>query len=475
MVVDWIVQPVRGTVSPQEIFLRIRRAGGLSFFLDSSLNIKQLGAFAFIGIAPFKWMWSRDRSITICEQRAEQNKKVVRTVQGNPFDMLATVLDEYHVAPHEKAPFPFCGGAVGYLGYELHHHLENMPRTASRDLDLPDMFFGLYDIVIVCDTLTHVTSIVGMRTRINHDLEQRMHALHDLIQNAATYTHPVKGREQHPHTKKAVPISNFSFDAYCHAVRRAKAYIQQGDIYQVNLSQRFCSPITTSPFDLYVQLRSRNPSPFAAYLDFQDFQLVSCSPERFLKISDGQIETRPIKGTAPRGTTDQEDHSLKTALLQSEKNQAENLMIVDLMRNDLGRVCKIGSIRVPELFSVESYSTVHHLVSHVVGALEEEVSIIDCVKACFPGGSITGAPKIRAMEIIDELEPVAREVYTGSIGYLSFHDTCDFNIAIRTITVKDHLAYYHVGGGIVWDSSPQDEYEETLHKGRALHEVLSQS
>ena len=267
--------------------------------------------------------------------------------------------------------------------------------------------------------------------------------------------------------------SNFSREHYLASVARAKEYIAAGDIYQVNLSQRLSAPLATTPFDLYRRLTRENAAPFAAYFDTPDATVVSCSPERFLQVRGGTVETRPIKGTRPRGATPEEDARLAQELLASEKDRAENVMIVDLERNDLGRVCEFGSVHVPELFALESYATVHHLVSTVKGRLRPGSNALDCLRSCFPGGSITGAPKVRSMEIIEEIEPTRRGVYTGAIGYLCFSGDMDVNIVIRTLVIKDGTAHFQVGGGIVADSQPEAEYEETLDKARALARALA--
>jgi para-aminobenzoate synthetase component 1 len=249
-------------------------------------------------------------------------------------------------------------------------------------------------------------------------------------------------------------------------------YILAGDIYQTNLTQRFNADLQISPLELYSELRKINPAPFASYIDFGVGQIVSSSPERFILVQGRNIETRPIKGTMPRGKTAAEDAANRETLVNSEKDKAELLMIVDLERNDLGKIAKTGTVKVPELFKLETYQTVFHLVSTVTAELKDELDAIDCVKATFPGGSITGAPKIRAMEIIDELEPTQRNIYTGSIGYIGFNGDLDLNIVIRTIVCKDGKGYFQVGGGIVWDSDNQSEYQETFDKGRALMDAL---
>ncbi|MBL7155876.1 MAG: aminodeoxychorismate synthase component I, partial [Candidatus Omnitrophica bacterium] len=256
------------------------------------------------------------------------------------------------------------------------------------------------------------------------------------------------------------------------AVEEAKKYIISGDIYQVNLSQRFKTDLESDAFYLYRILRTINPASFASFLNFAPVQILSASPERFLKKKDCTIETRPIKGTRPRGNNPKEDTRLRRELAKSKKDNAENLMIIDLERNDLGRISEYGSVYVTEFMTCEEYATVFHLVSEVRGRLKNKIDAMDCLINCFPGGSITGAPKIRSMEIIEELEPVKRAVYTGSIGYISFNGNMDTSIVIRTLLVKEKSLYFHVGGGIVYDSDPEKEYEETLHKAKALIEAI---
>jgi para-aminobenzoate synthetase component 1 len=298
---------------------------------------------------------------------------------------------------------------------------------------------------------------------------QRADELEHLLSQAVDAPPP---RAQSPVADFAI-TSNFTHKDYVAAVARAKDYIAAGDIYQVNISQRLSAPLATASFDLYRRLCQSNPAPFAAYFETPDAAIISCSPERFIQVRGREVETRPIKGTRPRGATPEEDARLAAELLASEKDRAENVMIVDLERNDLGRVCEFGSVYVPELFVLESFATVHHLVSTVRGRLRPDATALDCLRASFPGGSITGAPKVRSMEIIEELEPTRRGVYTGAIGYLCFSGDMDVNIVIRTLVVKDGVAHFQVGGGIVADSQPEAEYEETLDKGRALARALA--
>lgn len=341
---------------------------------------------------------------------------------GDPFRIMQELLARH---PHLTA--------AGFWGYDLRHHVERLPRLAPDDLSLPDCRVGLF----------------------------AQESPPDL---------PAPG------AFRCTGAGSWSVAraAYESAVRRAQQYIAAGDCYQVNLSQRYSAPCAGDPYALYRRLREISPAPYSAYLDCGDFQVLSSSPELFLRIRDRAVETRPIKGTRPRGRTPEEDAAHAAQLLSSVKDRAELLMIVDLERNDLGRVCEYGSVQVPDLYRLESYANVHHLVATVRARLRPEVSPLECLRACFPGGSITGAPKIRAMEIIEELEPVRRGVYTGAIGWVDGRGNAEWNIAIRTMTVKGGRVYFHAGGGIVADSDPAAEYEETLAKAAGMLEALGQ-
>ncbi len=354
---------------------------------------------------------------------------------GDPFRVLDEILAQYPDLI-----------AAGYWSYDLRYSIEKLPRSAVDDLLLPDCWVGLYprETVAARDARTSPgappTAVVtegGPSPALGGNLADSM------------------TREE-----------------YLAAVRRVLEYIAAGDCYQVNLSHRFGAPFTGEAWDLYRRLRAVSPAPYAAYLDCGDHQVLSSSPELFLRIREGQVETRPIKGTRRRGSTPEEDARLAAELLSSDKDRAELLMIVDLERNDLGRVCEYGSVHVPDLFRLESYANVHHLVATVRGRLRSEVTPLQCLRAAFPGGSITGAPKIRALEIIEELEPVRRGVYTGAIGWVDGRGNAEWNIAIRTMVVKAGRVYFHAGGGIVADSDPPAEYEETLTKARGMLRAL---
>ncbi len=369
-------------------------------------------------------------------------------------------------APTEHSPLPFRGGFIGYLSYDLGRLLEPLPATARDDLAAPDMLLGLYTAALVVDHRAQLTWACGYSA---HSREAAQAAARTLEQTArAGCPEPRDGGS----ATDGRLTGNFTREQYLQALRRTIEYIYAGDIFQANLSQRFQGTVRITPWELYRRFSEINPAPFAAYLGFDDIQLVSASPERFVLVREGLVETRPIKGTRPRGTDPAADQALARELLASEKDAAELTMIVDLERNDLGRVCRFGSVEVPQLVVLESYPTVHHLVATVVGRLRPEASNVDLLRATLPGGSITGAPKIRAMEIIEELEPTRRGPYTGCIGYLGLDGRVDLNIVIRTIAVLDRTAYFQVGGGIVADSDPEDEYIETLVKGRAPARAL---
>ena len=365
------------------------------------------------------------------------------------------------VLPEDAPALPFFGGAIGVLGFELGREVERLPATTRDDIGAPDLAFGWYDAAVVWDEQRHEGWLTG-----------RADAVHALRARLATLPPPIAADR----ASAGVLRSNMTRAAYLAAVARARAYIEAGDIYQVNLAQRFSAPYSGGGFELYRRLRDVSPAPFAAYLDLRgDFggvEVLSSSPERFLLADGDRLETRPIKGTRPRGATPAEDAALAAALRASTKDRAEHLMIVDLERNDLGRVAITGSVRVPEFAALETYAQVHHLTSTVEARRCPDIGVEALLRAMFPGGSISGAPKIRALEIIDELEPTVRGVYTGAIGYLSAHGRIDLNIAIRTITLADGVAHLHVGGAIVHDSDPHAEYAETLDKARGMARAL---
>ncbi|MBX6312782.1 MAG: aminodeoxychorismate synthase component I [Isosphaeraceae bacterium] len=388
----------------------------------------------------------------------------------DPLDALARLLRDFALADPSEAPDPdappFQGGLIGSFGYDLAPWLERLPRKAPADSRWPDINFALYDTAVTIDHQTGrvVLSAYDLLGEGESALWRRLERWRGVLER------PV---EPPPSTIIETPLTSNSTRAeYLDAVRRALEYIRAGDIFQVNLSQRFTAFGRIEPLDLYLRLRRRSPAPFASFLRQGDLAVVSASPEWFYQTRGDLIITRPIKGTRPRGRTPEDDAHLAAELRCSPKDRAELTMIVDLERNDLGRVCRFGTVRVVDPLTVETFAQVHHLVATVEGRLRSGVGPIEIVRAVFPGGSITGAPKIRAMEIIDELEPTRRSLYTGAIGYFSRGGASAFNIVIRTLLVEGRRVSYQVGGGIVADSDPEAEYEETLHKGRGLREVI---
>jgi para-aminobenzoate synthetase component 1 len=458
----------------------MRSSGWPSCRIDSSSTAPATRG-GWVAADPAIVVRSRGRRTEILDLAA----RTARAHEGDALDAVRSLLPERR-APTPGLP-PFQGGAAGYLGYDWGAVLERLPAPRYDDLGIPDVVLGLYDWVLAWDHEAGRAWLISTGI-LGHDPDARARRVHALLSTRPIVEKPAPiagvAGERAPSYAVADGVapasvelrSSFTREAYLAAVQRVRDYIFAGDIFQANLSQRLEAPLTEPPWTLYRRLRALNPAPFAAYVDFEDVTVLSASPERFLKVApDGAVETRPIKGTSPRGVSPEHDAALGLALTESAKDRAENLMIVDLLRNDLSRVCAPGSVRVPELFALENYATVHHLVSTVVGQLGTGRDAIDLIRASFPGGSITGAPKVRAMEIIAELEPSRRGVYCGSIGYLSLTSAVDLSIVIRTYLVSRVGAprvYFSVGGGIVADSDPDAEYRETLDKARALIAAL---
>jgi para-aminobenzoate synthetase component 1 len=462
-----IIEELDTPLSPPQLF-EFFRIQPYPFFLDGGMDPQKLGRWSFMGASPFLVMSSRGDAVAVTGGGRTTERK------GNPFDVLGALLSRYQLE-RADVPVPFVGGAVGYLSYDLLHFIERVPAEAVDDLGLPEGYLGFYDAIVAHDNLlkkTHVVSTGFPEAGEPARLRRARARLEEIRRGVASYR-PARVLLRSARAGAATLVGNFTHEAYVKAVQRARQYIIDGDIFEVNISQRFQTEIDMPAWELYSRLRRINPAPFAAYLDFGDMAVVSASPERFLRVQGDHVETRPIKGTARRGDTPAADRARVRELVSSIKDHAENMMIVDLERNDLGRVCRYGSVKVTELAILETFPTVHHLTSTVVGRLRPGAGCIDLLKATFPGGSITGAPKVRAMEIIDELEPTRRSVYTGSIGYLGFDGSMDSNIVIRTFITKGKRAYFQVGGAVVYDSDPESEYQETLDKGRALVRALN--
>src|SRR5450830_1766751 len=439
------VHPLPYRANPAEYFAAIRHAPG-AVLLDSGRPVAERGRYDLLSAWP---------EATLAVQPDESGSEFLQRLREN-----LTQLGE--AALPTGYELPFAGGLIGYLSYDFGRHLEQLPQRAVDDLHLPDARFGLYAWALVSDHQAQTSQLVFHPALVDGE-RQRLISL---------FSQP--GAETAAAFKLHGPMTpDLSAQTYAQAIARIHAYIQAGDCYQVNFTQRFRAACSGDPWAAYCALREACPTPFSGFQSLPDAGAVlSLSPERFIKISQRQVETRPIKGTRPRGLTPEEDAANAAELLASPKDRAENLMIVDLLRNDLGRTCRTGSVNVPELFSLESYPNVHHLVSSVTGELADDKDALDLIAGSFPGGSITGAPKIRAMQIIDELEPTRRGLYCGSLVYLDVRGEMDSSIAIRSLLVKDGQVCCWGGGGIVADSEWQAEYQESLTKVRVLLQTL---
>mgnify|MGYP001138963021 CR=1 FL=1 len=444
--------PPEGVSGLQELFLPLRRQSYAMLLLSG--GGLDCARYSIMGWDPFLVLEAKRGRV--CFGVGPEPAQIL----ANPFTVLEDLLGQLEL-PGPAPLAPLAAGGLGFFAYDLKNHLERLPATAVDDLRLPEMVVAFPRALVVHDRWEN------RYTRVEVVYEDRRGRQ---LPPAAPLPAPgpaAGGYQVGP------PASNFTREAYLAAVRRIRDYIRQGDVYQVNLSQRFAFPFRGDPYALFLQLFARNPAPFFAYLNGGDFVILSTSMERFLWRREERVETRPIKGTRPRGRTPAEDEAHRQELATSPKDDAELSMIVDLLRNDLGKVCRPRTVRVAEHKRLEAYENVYHLVSIVTGELKSGVGHVDLLRAAFPGGSITGCPKIRAMEIIDELEPTVRHVYTGAIGYLGLNRTLDLNVAIRTAILTRGRGYFSVGGGVVYDSHEVAEYEETLHKGRTLFRLLA--
>ncbi len=461
------------SASPFQLYAKVASAEHPSFLFESGNGKGAMGRYSYFGVDPYQTLYGKGHTL------------VHRSIQGHmdsgasPFLGLAHLLNRQRIARPPDVP-PFFGGAVGYLSYDLARQFERLPSLALDDLAGPDLEFAFFDLVAALDhELDRLVLMFcpPLERFLGEPREKLFREGRDrLAEFDARLTRPDRADAQWNNLGRLTFTPQQEQASYSQNVRRCQEYIAAGDVYQVNLSHRFTvtseifSSLENLETDLavYSRLRSLNPSPFSGLLRFDAVRLISSSPERLVRLEGRRADTRPIAGTRPRGRTSDDDRRLIDELLTNEKERAEHVMLVDLERNDLGRVCRFGTVHVNELMTVEQYSHVNHLVSHVAGTLRGHATGFDLLKAMFPGGTITGVPKIRCMEIIEELEPVRRGPYTGSMGYLSWSGDLDFNILIRTLVMRHAVGYLQVGAGIVADSEPTREYEETIHKAQAF-------
>ncbi len=457
-------------LTPVSAYLRLRQRGMPSFLLESVEGGEKIARYSFMGVGPERRLRYRDGVAEITERGRIQQRT------ADLFRELRRLTRPYRPVAWPGLP-PFTSGAVGYFAYDVARRLERLPERALDDLQLPDADLLFFSHLLAFDHLRQQVILIANvftdgKKNLRREYRRAAAALEEMAQALAAPLGTVSAAAAGSGADLAVE-SNVRREHYLGAVRRIKRYIRAGDCYQCVLSQRFQVPVRSHPFSIYRALRRVNPSPYMYYLDLGGMQVVGSSPEMLVKVQGRTAHYRPIAGTRPRGSTEEEDRRLEQQLRQSVKERAEHVMLVDLGRNDLGRVCEYGSVQVEELMFVERYSHVMHLVSSLRGRLRRGVDCFDALAACFPAGTVTGAPKVRAMEIIEELEPTRRGVYAGAVCYLDYSGNLDSCIAIRTMVVKNGVAYVQAGGGVVADSRPEKEYQETINKARALLEAIS--
>ncbi|MFH1678869.1 MAG: anthranilate synthase component I [Candidatus Omnitrophota bacterium] len=460
--------------TPVSAFLKIRR-GKYNYLLESVEGDQKIARYSFLGTEPAMALKSKGDLMEIFDTR----KRTIRRfkLKTDPLDEIKRIMTDFKAAVHKELP-RFCGGFVGYLGYDLVRCFEEIPNKNHDDLGVWDSVWILSDTLLVFDHLHHTIKIVAnafipdarnVKSAYNK-AKEKIEQLHARLKNPV----PVLKKERLEPNLKIT--ANYKKKRYLEMVKKAKSYIRKGDIIQVVPSQRFSLSLGGRvPLDIYRSLRSLNPSGYMFFLELKDFFLLGASPEVLVRCEEGRVITRPIAGTRPRGKDEKEDQRLESHLLNSKKEKAEHLMLVDLGRNDLGRVCDFGTVKVKDYMHVERYSHVMHLVSEVEGKLRKDKNIFDCLRATFPAGTVSGSPKVRAMEIIDELENTQRGPYAGCVGYFSFSGNLDTCITIRSIVIKDGIAHIQAGGGIVADSNPEREYQETVNKAKAQIEAIKTS
>lgn len=451
-------------LTPAAAFLRIAHGRRRAFLLESVEGGERLARYSFIGWDPFLTVCGKGDTVGIERQGATVQEKT------RGFDRLRQLSRDFRTVPMPDMP-PFLGGGVGFFAYDVVRQFEKLPDLAEDDLGIDDYQVMYFSNVLAFDHLRHRIHIIAniFNDRGGQGLEAKYRdALLRIEQTERRLTVPISLPSPVPKESVPEPVSNLSVEKYNSNIEIAKNHIYAGDIFQAVLSQRYAMKISCDPFDIYRALRFVNPSPYMFFLHIDDLHLVGASPEMLVKVQDGRVEYGPIAGTRPRGKTPEEDSQLCEELLADEKERAEHVMLVDLGRNDLGRVCKYGTVRVTDLMRIEKYSHVMHLVSSVEGELRDNLDCFHALEACLPAGTVSGAPKVRAMEIIEDLEPCRRGVYGGAVGYVDFSGNLDTCIALRTLVAKNGIAYIQAGGGIVADSEPARERDESFNKASAL-------
>lgn len=457
-----IMEFIADQITPANMFFNLD--GEYKFLLESATIGGSSGRYTFLGENPVKKIKSSGNEITIETDHAEN-------VRGNLIDVLKENVKIDYLA--ENTDLPFSGGAIGYMGYDIIRHIEDIPDENKVEIDIPEAFLMFYRIIVAYDHLKKTVSIVYSADKDDRaEYEEAIKKIEEMHKKLSKIPEVQNLSDQSLSQDAKVEDDEDTKKHFCSIVEQAKEHILNGDIFQIVLSHRFKKHTDQDPFEIYRRLRRKNPSPYLYYIDYGDFQVIGSSPESLVKVQNGIVETHPIAGTRPRGKTKEEDKKIEEELLSDEKEIAEHMMLVDLGRNDIGKVSKKKTVKVERFKEVDHYSHVMHIVSKVTGELEDGKTCFEALKACFPAGTVSGAPKVRAMELIEELEDVKRELYAGSVGYFGFNGDMDVCIAIRTIILKDKIAYIQAGAGIVYDSVPEKEYMEIVNKAKALLEVV---
>ncbi len=459
------------SLSPVEAYRRLDK-GAYAFLFESVIGGERIGRYSFLGTNPFLVLQASGTQVRLTDTNGTREETL-----ADPLAKLAELLQEYRLAPHPQLP-RFCGGAVGYAGYDVVRYSENLPHAPQDDRRIPDLLFGFYDQMVIFDHIRKTVLVVVLarvdRQELREAWEEAVARVDEICWQLSLNPHPIPPEDIRLDQADLPPwTSNFPPGSYQEAVEKCREYIKAGDIFQVVLSQRLQLETTASALAIYRALRVVNPSPFMFLVDTPEVELVGSSPEIMTRVENGLVTVRPLAGTRPRGNTEEEDQRLEAELLSDPKERAEHVMLVDLARNDVGRVAEYNSVEIKDVMVVERYSHVMHITSNVTGQLRPGLTALDALRAALPAGTVSGAPKVRAMEIIDEFEKHRRGPYAGAVGYIDFTGDMDTCIALRTLVKQGNTAYVQAGAGLVADSVPELEYQETLNKARGLIKAIS--